>query len=377
VPSRTPADAGPPRVLDRLTLNRALLARQHLLERAELSVPAMLEHLVGMQAQLPEDPYLGLWSRIDGFDPEALSRLIAQREAVRMPAMRSTIHLLTARDALTLRPLTQRVLERTLRSNQLKLLGGVDLDELDSLARRIVDERPRSTIELGRMLAERWPDRDPSTLSIAARTVVPLVQVPPRGLWGGRGQPTVTSLEGWLDRPAATDPSIDDVVLRYLRAFGPASSADMRTWSGIAGLRAVFERLRPTLRVFHDERGRELFDVADGPLSDPGPTAPVRFLPVYDNLVLSHEDRSRVVPPEVGAGLPIGQENVGSVLIEGFIGARWRIRRERPSIRLSVDLLRPVDAPLHEQVETEGRRVLDFLARDATERTLEITPHRM
>ena len=198
---------------------------------------------------------------------------------------------------------------------------------------------------------EHWLGRDPSTLAIAARMLVPLVQVPPRGLWGGRGQPTLAGLEAWVGRPIEPEPSLDAVVLRYLRAFGPATTADMRTWSGLTGLREAFERLRPTLRTYRDERGRELFDVPDGLLPDPRTPAPVRFLPVYDNLVLSHDDRSRVVPPDVGAALPIGQENIGSVLIDGFIGARWRLRRERRSIRLAVR----APAPDHGRRARSGR----------------------
>jgi hypothetical protein len=372
-PSRSARPGAVP-VIDRLTLNRALLARQHLLERTDRDVPAMLSYLVGMQAQLPEDPYLGLWSRIADLDPESLSSLIADRTAVRLPVMRSTIHLLTAEDALLLRPLTQEVLERTLRGNQLRFLDGVDLVELETMTRRLVEERPRSTAELGRHLGERWPDHDPGVLQIAARTAVPLVQVPPRGLWGGRGQPTVTTLEAWLGRSVDAAPSIDDVVTRYLRAFGPASTADMRTWSGVTGLREAFERLRPTLRTYRDERGRELFDVPDGLFADPDTPAPVRFLPVYDNLVLSHDDRSRIVPPVVGRALPIGQENIGSILIRGFIGARWRVRRERRSFRLAVELLRPVTDEELAAVEREGENVVAFLARDATERELAVSP---
>jgi hypothetical protein len=371
---RPASDPSAIRVLGRRTLNRALLARQHLLDRADLDVQGMVEHLVGMQAQLPEDPYLGLWSRIADFDPGALSSLIAERAAVRIAAMRSTIHLVTAGDALLLRPLTQEVLERTLRGNQLRLLDGVDLVELAATTRRLVEERPRSTAELGRDLAERWPDHDPQVLAIAARSGVPLVQVPPRGLWGGRGQPTVTSLEAWLGRSLREAPSIDAVVVRYLRAFGPASAADMRTWSGLTGLRDAFERLRPTLVTYRDERGRELFDVPDAPIPDARAPAPVRFLPVYDNVVLSHDDRSRVVPPEAGRALPIGQENIGSVLVDGFVGARWRLRRERRSIRLSVELLRRLSDAERADLLAEGERALDFLARDANERELVVGP---
>jgi hypothetical protein len=374
MPGARRSDSSAAPFLDRLALNRALLARQHLLGRTAMDVPAMLEHLVGMQAQLPEDPYLGLWSRLDAFDPESLSSLIARRDAVRILVMRGTIHLLTANDALVLRPLTQQVLERSLRGNQLRYLEGVDLGEVEALSRRLVAERPRSTVELGRALAERWPGRDPSTLAIAARMLVPLLQVPPRGLWGGRGQPTLAELTAWVGRPLVSDPSIDEVVVRYLRAFGPASTADMRTWSGITGLRAAFERLRPGLRVFEDERGRELFDVPDGLLPDPATPAPVRYLPVYDNLVLSHDDRSRVVPTTIGSALPIGQENIGSVLIDGFIGARWRLRRERRSIRMAVELLRPVSRATLVEVEAEGARALGFLARDMSGQELVVSP---
>ena len=237
-------------VLTRGALNRALLARQLLLRRATRSAAATIEHLVGMQAQVPQDPYIALWSRLHGFQPEELATLIEERQAVRGTLMRATIHLVTARDFLRLRPVLQSVPAQTFRSSAFaKNIAGVDLDELVAAGRALLDERPRS-----------------------------------------------------------------------LAAFGPAMTADIRNWSRLTGLREVVERLRPRLRVFRDERGRELFDVPDAPRPDPDTPAPPRFFPEYDNLFLSHEDRSRIVPDNAALPLPAGRGGeLGSVTVDGVL----------------------------------------------------------
>src|SRR4051794_357725 len=176
-------------VLSQRALNRALLARQKLLQRESISTSEVIEHLVGMQAQTPNSPYIALWSRIEGFQPDKLSNLILNREAVRIVLMRSTIHLVTARDCLFLRPLMNPVQVRNLASTGWgRGLDGVDLDALVAAGRAILEEQPRTAKELGALLHERWPDRDPATLAIAIRNLAPLVQIPPRGVWGKSGQ---------------------------------------------------------------------------------------------------------------------------------------------------------------------------------------------
>ena len=344
-------------VLDRRTLNRALLARQGLLERAELPVADAIEWLVAMQAQNPLDPYLALWSRLRGFDPAALSALLLDRRAVRMTLMRTTLHLATTRDAVLLRPVTQAVMERTFSSSGFgKALRGLDLAPVLELGTQLVEEEPRSTAELARILGQRWPDRDPSALAYAVRFLVPLVQVTPRGVWGQTMQPKVTTLRAWTGVSPATDATADDVVLRYLRAFGPATSGDIRTWSWLTGVREIVDRLRPQLRTYRDERGRELLDVADGLFVDPETAAPVRFLPEYDNIFLSHEDRSRITD-ELRWG--VGFARLGTFFVDGFLAGSWKLGGG--SGKLSVTPMRGLSAAQRAEVGAEAAAVAAFL----------------
>lgn len=341
------------RVLDARALNRALLERQLLLRRSKMSAGDAIEWLVGMQAQIPGDPYVALWSRLQKFHTDDLSKLLTDREAVRMGLMRATIHLATARDALALRPVLQPIL----------------MERLLKMGRALVEERPRTSAELRPILQKRWPKRDRDALVMAVSYLLPLVQVPPRGVWGQSAQPRRTTLEAWLGRPLAKDRSPDAMVLRYLAAFGPATPADARAWSGLSGLAAVLERLRPRLRTFRDERGRELFDVPDAPLPDPETPAPVRFLPVYDNVVLAHADRTRIVRPFDPKLLGHREGvNFSSVLIDGFVGATWTLKRERKRATLGIALIDKLPKRQRAAVEAEGDRLLAFIAADIPSR---------
>lgn len=357
------AAAGPAsRVLSRRALNRTLLARQLLVERVRRPALDVVEHLVGMQAQEPLDPYVGLWTRIEAFDALELSGAIEGRQAVRLGHLRGTLHLVTARDALAQSPILADVMARSWRSSPfVKRLIGVDLDAVLARARELLEDRPMTPSELGRALSVDWPDRDPQSLAYAARFLLPLVQVPPRGLWGRTGRPTNTTAEAWLGASMSSDPSVEDLVLRYLAAFGPATVSDIRVWSWLTALREVVDRLRPRLRTFRDEAGRELVDVQDGLLADEDLPVPIRFLPQYDNVFLSHHDRSRILAD----GLMIDELAwKGGILIDGFVGGAWRIRRERKAATMTVTLYVPITGEQRGDVEAEGARLLAFLARD-------------
>ncbi|WP_327720183.1 winged helix DNA-binding domain-containing protein [Streptomyces sp. NBC_00490] len=340
-------------VLDTRALNRATLDRQLLLRRADLSAEAAVEHLLGLQAQNVKPPYYALAARLDGFAPEELSALMADREVVRIVTMRSTIHTHTAEDALTLRPLVQAARDRELTLFR-KGLQGVDLDRLAALARDLVEAEPRTMKQLREELLAQWPDADPQALGIAARCRLPLVQVTPRGLWGRSGQVALTTAEHWLGRPTEPAPAPDATVLRYLAAFGPASVKDMQTWAGLTRLREAFERLRPRLVTFRDEKGVELFDLPDAPHPDAGTPAPPRFLPEFDNLLLSHADRTRVIPPAYWGRSWVGNMAYSTLLVDGFLAGVWKLEENA----LVVEPFGTLTRAQREEVTEEGERML-------------------
>ena len=358
-------------VLSRLALNRALLGRQMLLRREPLAadgsragqVIGAIEQLVGMQAQAPFPPYYGLWSRLSGFRPEDLAELITGRQAVRIALMRGTIHLVSARDCLLLRPLLQPVLDRGMKAIYGKQITGVDYQALAATGRALLAESPLTFSELGARLAERWPGQPPDALAQAIRTLVPLVQVPPRAVWGATGQAAHAPAEAWLGQPLHRDPPLDELVTRYLGAFGPASVRDMQAWSGLTRLREVTDRLRPGLRVFRDEHGAELFDLPGAPRPDPETPAPVRLVAEFDNLILSHADRTRVIsePHRQRINTPNGIFP-GTVLVGGFVRGTWRIVRSAGVATLTIEPFEPMAGPEQDAAGREAERLLAFAA---------------
>ncbi len=353
-------------VLTDRALGRATLARQLLLERVALDPVAAVERLVGLQAQEPLDPYLALWSRLDPFDPHALGRGLEDRTLVRIVVMRGTIHLVTADDALVLRPLTQPVLDAELARHAefAPHLAGVDLGPALAFGRSFLADEPATGRTLRAAMTERFPDLHAGALAYACRCLIPLVQIPPRGVWGRTLQVTLTPLEAWVGRPLAARPSLDEVVLRYLAAFGPATVADVASWSRLTRLRQVVDRLRPQLRAFRDERGRELVDLPDAPRPDPDTPAPVRVLPEYDNVLLSHADRARFGSDEArrleGAAGPYK----GAVLVDGGVAAVWHIEADESRATMVVEHA-PLPRRSQAALEAEAQRAVSFLRADA------------
>jgi hypothetical protein len=252
-------------------------------------------------------------------------------------------------------------------------ITGIKTTELIAAGRSLLEEQPLTRADLGARLKEQWPDRDAASLAWAISYLVPVVQVPPRGLWGKSGQAKLTTVESWLGRPLDSNPSPDDMVLRYLAAFGPATVADIRVWSRLTGLRAVIERLRPRFVTFRDERGRELFDLPDAPRPDPETPAPPRFLPEYDNILLSHDDRDRIIPGNHGLPMPAGRGGeLGSLLVDGFLGGMWRITRQRGKVRLVIEPGGSLTRADRAAVTDEGARLLAFVAAEAGDHDIRV-----
>jgi hypothetical protein len=356
-----------PEILDARALNRALLARQWLLEPRRATALEAIEQLVGLQAQDVKAPYFQLWARLADLDPHELSGLLERREAVRIVLMRGTIHLVSARDALLLRPLVAPMIARATDANW--SVGDVDRDALAAVGRELVEAQPRTFAQLGTLLAERFPDADPHALAQQIRALVGLVQVPPRGLWRQSGAAAHTSIEQWLDGVAVPEPSLNTLIRRYLSAFGPASVQDMQKWSGISRLRPAFEDARSELVSFADAvTGRELFDLPDAPRPPADTPVPPRLVGPFDNLILSHADATRVLPAEYRR-LVMTQNGLiaGMALIDGFVAGNWRIKATKKHALLTITSFsgKAYKKPDAAALTREGLRLLRFAAPDA------------
>jgi hypothetical protein len=363
------------RVLSARALNRALLARQLLLRRDNASPDEALERLVGLQAQAPLAPYVGLWSRLEAFRPDELAQLIRERRAVRVPLFRATVHLVTDNDYRQLRPLVQSVLERSFRSTPFaKKLVGANISEVASAGRELLTTS-LTRAQLSRLLGERFPDFDQLSLAYATTYLTPVVQAPPRGLWRETAAANWVSAESWLGVPIDGGAPIVDVVLRYLRAFGPASAADFATWSGLAGTRGVFDELRPRLRIYRDEHGRELFDVEDGLLPSEDTPSPPRFLPEYDNALFSHAERQRIIEDARNPPLPPGNgARRGTLLVDGFMRAQWSLKETAAGAVLLIESYQPLTKTQRSETQSEAERLIAFLLPDAEQADVEIRP---
>jgi hypothetical protein len=353
-------------VLTRAGLNRATLARQMLLAREKIAVPRAVERLAGLQAQLARPPFIGLWSRVQGFRAEDLARAVHDRKVVRATLMRGTLHLMSTKDFLDLRPALQPLLSEAFQGVMKERAAKIDLDRVTKAARACLDEQPRTFEDLRGVLAEAWPDLDARALGYAVRMHLPLVQVPTDTAWAWPGAACFAPAESWIGRKMGKGGGATALVLRYLGAFGPASVRDAQTWSGMRSLADAFAALRPKLKVFHDEKGRELFDLPKAPRPPASAPAPVRFLPDYDNLVLGHADRTRVVPDAHRARLATRNLQVpATFLVDGFVAGSWRIERARTAAALVATPFEPLSRKAKADLTAEGTALLRFAESDA------------
>jgi Winged helix DNA-binding domain len=354
-------------VLTARALGRATLARQMLLAREKTTPLKAVERLAGLQAQLARPPSIALWSRLPQFQPEALVRLARERKVVRATMMRGTLHLVTTADYLAWRPVLQPMLSAGMAAALKDRARGLDLERLAATARACLHEGPRTFEDIRAVLREAWPKLDERAMGYAVRMHLPLVQVPSDTRWGWPGAACFAAAESWIGRPLAAPSELPTLVLRYLAAFGPATVADAQTWSGLRGLKDTFQALRPRLRTFRDERGRELFDLPRAPRPPADRPAPVRFLPDFDALLLGHQDRSRVLRPEHGAKVTTANLRVQpTFLVDGLVGGTWRVERTKSKAVLLVEPFLPVPKAARAELVAEGTALLRFVESDAT-----------
>ena len=350
-------------------LNRALLARQMLLDRHAISAVDAVGRLVAMQAQVPRPPFVGLWTRLRDFDRAELARALHDRRVVRVTSLRGTLHLMTAADYAAMRGTLQAMLAR----GTLSILRGraatLDLSAVEAEGRRFF-AKPATFDALRDHLLAKFAHADERAMAYAIRMHLPLVQVPTDAQWAYPAAADFTLADRWLSTTistAATSP--ETLVRRYLAAFGPATPSDAQAWSGLQGLREVFESMRSSLVSFRDERNRELFDLPDAPRPPEDAEAPVRFIPDFDNLVLSHDDRSRIVADAHRGRVTLKNLQVrATFLVDGMVAGTWKSERKRKAAVLVMEPFGAVMKRARSALEEEGEMLLSFLEQDATER---------
>lgn len=351
-------------ILSVRALNRATLARQMLLQRERKSAAAVVAQLAGLQAQVPKPPYIGLWTRIDAFRREELHRLIERREIVRGTMMRGTLHLMTRDDFLEFRDLLSPMLMQGIRVIG-KRADALDVEELASIGRKFF-RKPATFEALRDHLRDRHPGGDERAMAYAIRMTVPLVQVPSETTWSYAASCDFTLADAYLGQTPRQSGDLRRFALRYLAAFGPASPADMQAWSGLKPLKAAFEELRSGLVSFRDEKKREIFDLPEAPRPDETVAAPIRFLPEYDNILLAHVDRSRIIADEYRPRVATKNLRILSTfLVDGFVAGTWRIERKKQSATLWIEPFARLRMPVRNDLEEEGMRLLGFAEEDA------------
>ncbi len=350
------------RTLTLRELNRATLARQLLLQRAPLTVAGALERTAAIQAQWPPSPYIGLWTRLEGFRPADLTRAIKRRSVVKATLMRTTLHLVTARDYLTYAGIYRERRVADLRRQLLANGEDADFERDGERLAALASEQPRSRPELLSLLGRQKlavEDRMPWLVWYGLSAQAGLVHGPSSSVWRWHTSGTTyVAARTWLGGEGASgDEGAGRLVSRYLAAFGPASRRDLSQWSGLPMtiLRTELDRLGT--RRFRDEDGRELYDLPRAPLPPADTPAPVRLLPRFDNLVLSHDDRRRVLPEEYRRAVIEGGEVRPTFLVDGFVAGIWQLEGGR----VQLEPLAPLPRSVRRELDDEAKRLEAFV----------------
>jgi hypothetical protein len=336
-----------------------------LLAHENQPVVQTVEHLIGLQAQVTEGPYQGLWTRLAGFRHEDLTSLILDRTLVRATSLRATLHLQTVPDMVGLRPLVQPALDRMWQAAFGKRIGNADRAKVAKLGRRLLDRGPVTAGALGKALQPEFPDADPLALSVLLQVKETLIQVPPTRIWGSGHALLLSRIENWV--PDAAPPALDrqSLVLRYLAAYGPASIADMQSWSGLTGLKTEFDVVRDQLVTFIDETGRTLYDLPGAPRPDPDTPPPVRLLPLYDNVILGYANRRRMFSEATENRAGMRQDTKPAILIDGAVAAGWKIAVKKAVATIAIEPYRPLLAREKRELAPEALAFLKFMRPDA------------
>ena len=354
-------------ILTTRQLNRATLARQMLLSREAMTATAAVERLAGMQAQVARPPFVGLWTRLDGFRRQDLAEPLRRREIVRVTAMRGTLHLMSAADYLAFRGALQPMLSKGMQSILRERLQNLDMDALRAEARALFGGKPATFDALRDHFKSKNPAADERAMAYAIRMHLPLVQVPTQDAWAFPAAADFALADDWLGKTILLEEApAHTLVRRYLAAFGPATPRDAQVWSGLQSLRAAFEELRPELVTFRDERKRELFDLPEAPRPGEDTPAPVRFLPEFDNLVLAHDDRTRVIADEHRPKVVLKNLQVrATFLVDGFVAGAWKVERKKKAATLILEPFGKLAKKITAELEREGEALIRFLEPDA------------
>lgn len=340
-------------------LNRTLLARQMLLEQGDTPPLALAEHLIGLQSQIPNPPYIGLWTRLRRFKRDQLTALLESRQIVRAPWIRSTLHLVSAADHQRFQSVIQPALIRGLRSFFGARSADLDIERLISIAKPFLESDQPSIGALRLRLQEHEPQLNKEAMAYAVRSYLPLVQIPPGGTWGAGTRATYTTADNWLGPAHPAD--LPSLFRRYLAAFGPASVMDFQTWTGMTRLKSQLAPALADLVAYQSASGRDLYDLPEASIAPPDAIAPVRFIPEYDNLLIAHRDRSRILPDAHRKKVFLSAGRIiGAVLIDGLVGATWNVKKDKQSLSLHVRLFAATPKPILRAIEAEGNRLLRF-----------------